>query len=239
MSQTFNIYCDESCHLEHDGLPVMVLGAVWCPLAKGRETALRMGEIKSKYSFPKRFEIKWTKVSPAKQAFYMEVLDYFFEEPDLHFRALVIADKSKLDHAAHEQDHDTWYYKMYFTMLKTLFAPNDKYRIYLDVKDTRSAEKVRKLHDVLCNNMYDFDKEIITSVQTVRSHEVEQIQLADLLIGAVGYANRELDTNSAKVALVKRMQERSGYTLKRTTLLREDKVNIFRWEGREAQAQHV
>jgi hypothetical protein len=236
MSEIFNIYCDESCHLEHDGLRVMVLGAVWCPLAKAHEIALRMGEIKSKHGFPKRFEIKWTKVSPAKLAFYMEVLDYFFEERDLHFRALIVADKSKLDHEAHHQDHDTWYYKMYFTVLKTLFGPHDKYRIYLDVKDTRSAEKIRKLHDVLCNNMYDFDKEIITHVQTVRSHEVEQIQLADLLTGAVGYANRGLETNSAKVALVKHMQDRSHYSLTRTTLFREDKVNIFRWEGREVQA---
>jgi hypothetical protein len=236
MSQTFNIYCDESCHLEHDGLPVMVLGAVWCPLDKAHEIASQIHEMKSRHGFPKAFEIKWTKVSPAKQAFYMDVLHYFFEEPDLHFRALVVADKSKLDHVAHHQDHDTWYYKMYFNMLKTLFAPHDKYRIYLDVKDTRSAEKIRKLHDVLCNNMYDFNKEIITSVQTVRSHEVEQIQLADLLIGAVGYANRGRETNSAKVALVKRMQSRSGYTLRLTTLLREDKVNIFRWEGREPRS---
>jgi len=236
MSQTFNIYCDESCHLEHDGMPVMVLGTVWCPLARASEIALRVGEIKAKHGFPKSFEIKWTKVSPAKQAFYMEVLDYFFEEPDLHFRALVVADKSELDHPAHNQDHDTWYYKMYFTMLKTLFGPHDKYRIYLDVKDTRSAEKLRKLHDVLCNNVYDFDHEIITKVQTVRSHEVEQIQLADMLIGAVVYANRGLETNRAKVALVKRMQDRSGYSLNRTTLFREDKANIFRWEGREPGA---
>jgi hypothetical protein len=236
MSQTFNIYCDESCHLEHDGLLVMVLGAVWCPLDKTREIASQIRAIKARHGLAKSFEIKWTKVSPAKQAFYMEVLDHFFDDPDLHFRALVVADKSKLDHDAHHQDHDTWYYKMYFNMLKTLLGPHDKYRIYLDVKDTRSAEKVRKLHDVLCNSMYDFDKEIITSVQTVRSHEVEQIQLADLLIGAVGYANRGLETNSAKVALVKRLQDRSHYSLKRTTLFREDKVNIFRWEGQEPRA---
>jgi hypothetical protein len=34
MSQVFNIYCDESCHLEHDQQKAMVLGAVWCPLEK-------------------------------------------------------------------------------------------------------------------------------------------------------------------------------------------------------------
>ena len=34
MTQVFNIYCDESRHLEHDRQKVMVLGDVWCPLEK-------------------------------------------------------------------------------------------------------------------------------------------------------------------------------------------------------------
>jgi hypothetical protein len=236
MSQIFNIYCDESCHLEHDGQPVMVLGAVWCPLEKTLEIASRIREIKTKHRLPPTFEVKWSKASPAKQDFYMELLDYFFDDDDVHFRALIVPDKTKLQHEAYGHTHDTWYYKMYFDLLKVLLSPRAEYRIYLDIKDTRSADKIRKLHDVLCNNMYDFERRIITWVQTVRSHEVEAIQLADLLIGAVSYANRGLGTNAAKVALVKRMRERSGYTLQRTTLLREDKVNLFRWEAQEPQA---
>lgn len=31
MSTVYNLYCDESCHLENDGQKAMVLGAVWCP----------------------------------------------------------------------------------------------------------------------------------------------------------------------------------------------------------------
>ena len=31
MSNTVHIYCDESCHLENDGMKAMVLGALWCP----------------------------------------------------------------------------------------------------------------------------------------------------------------------------------------------------------------
>jgi hypothetical protein len=236
MSQIFNIYCDESCHLEHDGQPVMVLGAVWCPLEKTLEIASRIREIKTKHRLPPTFEVKWSKASPAKQDFYMELLDYFFDDDDVHFRALIVPDKTKLQHEAYGHTHDTWYYKMYFDLLEVLLSPRAEYRIYLDIKDTRSADKIRKLHDVLCNNMYDFERRIITWVQTVRSHEVEAIQLADLLIGAVSYANRGLGTNAAKVALVKRMRERSGYTLQRTTLLREDKVNLFRWEAQEPQA---
>lgn len=229
----FNIYCDESCHLEGDGQRVMVLGAVWCPRIKVREIAIRIREIKAKHSLPPHFESKWTKVSPAKLPFYLELLDYFFDDDDLHFRALIVPDKSKLRHEDFGQDHDTWYYKMYFDMLKVLLDPHAEYEIYLDVKDTRSSDKMRQLHEVLCNNMYDFERKIISRIQTVRSLEVEQIQLADLLIGVISYANRAITSSSAKLALVARMRSRSHYRLTKTTLLSERKVNLFRWEAKE------
>lgn len=231
MSQTFNIYCDESCHLEHDQQKVMVLGAVWCPLEKTREIAVRLREIKRAHGLSATFEVKWTKVSPAKVGFYQDVLDYFFDDDDLHFRALVAPDKAKLRHGAFGQDHDTWYYKMYFLLLEVLFSPHDSYRIYIDRKDTCGAQKIQKLHEVLCNNLYDFDRKIIQRVQVVGSDEIEQMQLCDLLTGAVSYANRGLSGSPAKNQLVERMKARSGYALTKTTLLRERKVNVFRWEA--------
>lgn len=236
MGAIYNIYCDESCHLEHDRQSAMVLGAGWCPLEKVPEISSRIREIKTKHQLPPSFEVKWTKISPGKLTFYMDLLDYFFDDDDVHFRALIVPDKAKLQHEEFGQTHDSWYYKMYFDLLKVLLSPQAEYRIYLDIKDTRSAEKIGKLHDVLCNNMYDFQRRIITRVQTVRSHEVEQVQLTDLLIGAVSYANRELVTSPAKLALVERMRARSTYTLRRTTLLREEKVNLFRWQAKEPQA---
>ena len=30
----FNVYCDESCHLEHSSSNAMALGAIWCPKQK-------------------------------------------------------------------------------------------------------------------------------------------------------------------------------------------------------------
>ena len=229
MSQIFNIYCDESCHLENDRQKAMVLGAVWCPLEKTREIADQIRKLKKSHGLAENFEIKWTKVSPGQVAFYLDVLDYFFAEETLHFRAWVIPDKSRLRHADFKQDHDTWYYKMMFGLLEPLLSPKSIYRIYLDQKDTRSAGKVKKLHEVLCNNVYDFDRKIIDWVQVVESKAVEQLQLADLLIGAIGYANRGLSSNPGKLALVKKLQALSGYALTRTTLLREAKVNIFIW----------
>ena len=233
MSQIINVYCDESCHLQNDQQKAMVLGAVWCPKTAVRAIADHTRAIKTRHGLAASFEVKWTKVSPAKTEFYRDVVDYFFDCDDLHFRALIVPDKSVLDHDAHVQTHDGWYYKMYFDMLKVIIDPQLRYHIYLDIKDTRSGAKVRKLHEVMANAHYDFLRKIIERIQTVRSHEVELLQLADLLIGAVSYVNRGLSGNRAKEELVKRMQERSGYCLTQTTLLREDKVNLFRWRGAE------
>ena len=233
MNTIYNVYCDESCHLENDGQKVMVLGAVWCPLEQVRKISEEIREIKIKHQLSPKFEIKWTKVSPAKQAFYIDVLDYFFDNDDLHFRALVVEDKNKLQHELYNQDHDTWYYKMYFEMLKVILNPNDSYRIYLDIKDTCSSDKVTKLNEVLRNNFYDFERRIIERLQTVRSHEVEVLQLADILIGVISYVNRNLSGNAAKEALVERMRARSGYQLTKKTLLKEDKVNLLLWQATE------
>lgn len=232
MSEIYNIYCDESCHLENDHQQVIVIGAVWCPLDKKDEVFHRIREIKIRHGLHPDFEIKWTKVSQAKVTFYLDVMDYFFDDDDLHFRALIVPDKGKLNHERFKQSHDDFYYKMFFDMLKVILNPTEKYRIYIDYKDTHGAEKVRRLHDVLCNNMYDFSRSIIERVQTVCSKEVQLIQLADLLIGAISYTNRKLSANQGKKQLVERMIQRSGYSLTRSTLLLEKKVNLFCWQPR-------
>jgi hypothetical protein len=235
MSQIYNAYCDESCHLENDHQQVMVLGAVWCPLNKVKEISKRLREIKVRHGLKTDFEIKWTKVSPAKQQFYLDILDYFFDDDDLHLRVLLIPDKSKLNHANFQQTHDDWYYKMYFTMLKAILNPDDSYRIYLDIKDTRSAEKIRRLHKFLCEHMHDHDHRVIERLHTVRSHESSIMQVADLLIGAVGYANRQLNSSDAKNSFLNRFRERSRYVLTRSTLPLEQKSNIFIWRAKEEE----
>lgn len=235
MGQTYNVYCDESSHLENDHHPVMVLGAVWCPLDKVHEITMRLREIKIRHSLGADFEIKWVKVSPAKQQFYLDVLDYFFDDDDLHFRGLVIRNKTKLRHKDFSQTHDDWYYKMYFSLLKGVLDPQSSYRIFLDIKDTGSEKKIRTLHDFLCAHVQDHHRRIVRKVQSVRSHEVAILQLADLLIGALNYANRQLVTSAPKTALVHRLRERSRYDLTRSTLPRESKVNLLVWTPQEGE----
>ena len=206
----YNIYCDESCHLENDGHRVMVLGALWCPLEESRKVGVRLREIKRRHGLPAYFEMKWTKISPAKVEFYMDVADYFFDDDDLHFRGLLVPDKTVLHHAAYDQDHDDWYYKMCFQLLEPIIDPRHAHFIYLDIKDTRSERKRAKLEEILRNRRHHRSSQIVRRVQQIRSHESELMQLTDLLIGAIGYRNRLTIKSSAKKALVERIEKRSG-----------------------------
>ncbi|SLM15312.1 Phage P1-related protein in restrction modification operon RflA [uncultured spirochete] len=230
MDDYINIYCDESCHLEHDHQKAMTLGAIWCEKKKIKEITRRLIEFKGKYGLRHESEIKWSKISSNHYQPYLDIIDYFFDDDDLHFRGLIIPDKSILNHQKFNQTHDEWYYKMFFRLLTPIIDPNYKYNIFLDYKDIQGAERITKLHDVLCNNMYDFNHSIIESIQLVKSHHVELIQLTDIIVGALSYNARDLNTNAGKNKIIERIKQRSGYSLTRSTLYRESKFNIFIWD---------
>ena len=62
------------------------------------------------------------------------------------------------------------------------------------------------------------------------------MQIVDLLIGALVYRNRFLSNttklSSAKLSLVELIKKRSKYELNKTTLLKEQKMNLFMWSCR-------
>jgi len=232
----YNFYCDESCHLEHDDSNVMVLGAVWCPKEHLKVVNTKIKQIKNSFNIHPASELKWTKVSPVKIDVYKAMVNYFFEDKDLHFRGLLIPDKKLLHHEDFNQTHNEWYYKMYFDMLKTVISPTDRYNIFIDIKDTHSSEKANELRTVISNSMYDFSKDIIKQLKPIRSEEVQIMQLTDILIGAFGYNNRIFNDgkqrSSAKRELIQLIKQKSGYSLSKSTLVREEKLNLFIWKAK-------
>jgi hypothetical protein len=231
MTKLINVYCDESCHLEKDTQKVMVIGGVFCPHSERMKTYKEIRAIKVEHGIKSLAEIKWNKVSKSKENFYYDLVDYFFDNPCLGFRAIFL-EKSNLNHKKFKQTHDEFYYKMYYLMLKGIFESGTQYNIYLDLKDTLGYDKISKLKDI-CNRLKvrkEYSTELVQTVQEVRSHEVELIQLADFLIGAVSYINRDLKDNSTKTNVINRIKERTGYGLTVSTFLRESKFNLFKWE---------
>ena len=222
-----NIYCDESCHLEHDHQKVMVIGAIKCPTELRKQISRQIIEIQKSFGFSRYSEIKWTKVSPATLECYKRIVDFFFSDESLSFRAIIV-DKSQLRHSDFNQTHDEFYYKMYFHCLNGIIDTQEENYIYLDKKDTKGSLRTQKLHEVLCCAEHDFNRERIKRIQCVSSFELPILQLADLFIGAIGYHNRAIQApGPAKLALIQHIIKTSGYSLEKSTLLSENKFNLF------------
>lgn len=185
-----NFYCDESCHLEFDRADNMVLGAVWCRASMVRSVSLRIRDIKEKHNY--NGEIKWTKICNSNVVFYKELVNYFFSESALFFRG-IIANKTTLEHDKFNQSHDDWYYKMYYQMLQPILKNNST--IYLDIKDTRSQDKINKLRDII--NGSHKTEGYVAKIQHVRSVEVVLVQLCDVLIGVLSHFNNKIGTSEA------------------------------------------
>lgn len=217
MSKTFNIYCDESCHIENDHKPFMFLGSVSSAYNQVKFHTEKIKELKKKHHF--YGEIKWSNVSKSKFHFYMELIEYFFNT-DLMFRCVGV-EKSKINNEAFNQSYDDFYYKMYYTLLNYNINTLYKYNVYLDIKDTLSAYKVNKLKEVL-NTKYS----VFRNVQNIRSHESILLQLADFIMGAISYQhNNKAKKNLAKVQIIKKIQQHSGESLMGTNY--SEKLNLF------------
>ena len=236
----YNIYCDESCHLQFDKSDIMVLGGISCDKKFVKELSKKLREIKAKHGLSEHFETKWTKVSPAKVDYYKELIDFFFDSP-LLFRCVVATDKKSLNHEAFHQTYDEWYYKMYYLLLSKMLDPTEEYSVYIDIKDTNGGKKVRKLQDILNNSLYCFYNTCLQKVQIVKSNEVELLQLCDLIMGCIGYSNRFLNQftysnedglSYAKMQMCQYLQFKANRPLNQKTPLHETKFNIFMWEPR-------
>lgn len=225
--KTYNVYCDESCHLENDGISAMAWGGVYCEKRHVRELSTKVREIKTKYGVGPQFEAKWKKISPGKEDFYLSLIDLFLEEKQLRFRGLMAPDKQRIEKSTVEN----WYFDMYSIMLRPIFDAPHCYRIYLDVQDTRGGERMKNLREALTKDMQESDKERIGQIQQVPSHESELMQITDLLIGALTYANRGLTANKAKFKIVTRLRDRLGLNLMtNTSALSLGKFSMIVWK---------
>lgn len=206
----------------------MVLGFVKCRTEKKVEIARSLRALKRQHGLRHNFELKWGQVSNSRIQYFLDVVDLFFNEPSLSFRA-VVAKKEGLNHSAFQQSHDDWYYKIAYRLLLPAVKEAEVCDVFFDRRDTDEASKIENLNRILSNSI-PTSRDVRTGVRIpVDSRQVELLQLADLLIGAISYVNRGLASSPARIQLVEHIQQKSGLTLKSTTGLGIHKFNLFFW----------
>ena len=222
MSKTFNLYCDESTHLIHDGHPYMLLSYISIAYPQIRLAKEEIKAIKRKFNYTE--ELKWTNVHSATYKVYAELVDRFFMN-DLEFRAVVV-DKSQIDEKRADYSFNDFYFRMYFQLLHTKVDFQNRYNVFLDIKDTCSGEKLEKLKKIMSYNSS------IGTLQFIPSRESVFIQLADVLMGAINYNLRiqkgDVKGNViAKLKLIEKIKRHSNISLNTTTPLSRNKFNLF------------
>ena len=224
----FNIYCDESRHTSDPTQPFMVIGAVRCPRERKHELVGQIHRLQARHN--SHGELGWKRVSPNKAAFYEELLALFANTPDLAFRCIV-ADRNKLNHEKfNDGDAELGFYKLYYQMLVHWLEAGNTYHIYLDWQQNQVQHRFHDLAAVLTNKLRNLAA--IACLEPVTSSKLPLLGLADVLIGAVGYAWNGLGSSTAKLRVVDLVAESAGLgTLARGTPRTSQKVNIFCFDG--------
>lgn len=228
MLPEYKIFCDESCHLPHDGCDIMVFGALRCDALKVDDVSAKIASLREQHNY--RQELKWTKLVHSQMPFYRDLIEYFANNSALRFKATVVLNKKTLDHSKYNAGSaGTFYYKMAYYALRDLLVAGKGHRLYLDYMDTLGATKTRKLQEILSTGSAGW---ITTHI--IRSHESQLVQLCDLLIGAIAYANRtDIPTESAvKKEFILALQSAFKRSLTAGTPPWEDKFNIFMFSPR-------
>jgi hypothetical protein len=207
-----------------------------CPAERVRTAHEELTAIWDQFKIPKHLEVKWTKVSPGRVDFYKAVLEWFLNADNINFRALELPDKQRLYAALPPETRDALYYRLYYQLLRMAVEQENRYRVFIDLKDTRGREKIRYLTDVLRADANDPYGKSVESLQHVHSHEIRLMQVNDLLLGAVGFARRPVVANEspAKRALVRFIEERVGHSLTNDSPPGAEKFSVITWHDPDA-----
>jgi hypothetical protein len=214
MDNTFNIYIDESCHLEHDKSEVMCIGYTKINKKEYASIKQEIKAIKLKHKSPT--EIKWNKLSMSRWELYRELIDYFFDS-NIEFRSVLIKNKKNLGHERYNREHqNSFYYQTLLLLLNNRVSNgNDDYNVYLDVKDTRGNSRLALLEKEIAKKHEGNSP--FKHFQHLHSDENELLQLTDLFIGAICFKARQefskVNASPVKLKLVEYLEQKSGYLL--------------------------
>lgn len=234
--KTMNFYSDESRHLMNDD-SFMVLACVYCRKDRTKNIINNINRIKSKYSITANTELKWNKVSPATLQMYKEIFRYLCNDSKLKIRILV-SNKNNIVHK------ENWYNRAYYHLFEypinnilKIFAV-DKINVFSDYKDTHSHELMKNTIDFIERHFKKIYKKSPKMQSIVcDSYNFPLIHIADILAGAASYKVNGNKSSSAKLELIKYIEELYNVNLKNVTREKNGefrKCNIFVYDPENA-----
>jgi hypothetical protein len=239
----FEVYCDESrpelfTSQAVDKNQFLMIGSLWLPQELRRDIKTRIKMLREKHHAWGK--IKWRKISPSKQDFYVDLVDLFMNYGlDLRFRCSAIA-ADKVHRHWHNGDNGLGFYKFYYQMLHHWILDFNQYAIFCDTQTHRKLKHLAGLHQCLsqanlkhlaglhqCLTQANLISNI-KQVQALPSREMVLIQLTDFLLGMAGARlNNSIQKGGAKDNIIQRLEGHLHIAQLKPTGLSEKKFNIF------------
>jgi hypothetical protein len=211
-----HIYCDES---RQTADRYMVIGGLIT--MRENEEAFMQAMSLYRQSNNMNSELKWTKVSDQKLKEYLALIDLFFSvNRAFHFKAIVV-DTQEMDNRHYNKgDAELGFYKMMYQFLLHSFGeylqPEDRCIIFLDQRTT-SKYKLSTLCAILNNGLkkkYNLATPPVKNIQALDSKSSDFIQVADVIMGAIGYemngVHTRTDAKHSKVLLAEYIAKKAG-----------------------------
>lgn len=225
----FEVYCDESGqeffktrpHGEHYTL----IGSLWIRAENRKDYKDYIIGLRRKHKVGGEF--KWKRVSPSRLAFFLELVEFFFAQKDeMRFRVIVLRADEMDAVRFHESDNELMFYKFYYQVLHHWIMDFNSYRVFVDTKTNRLPSRLTTLERCLnCSNISSLVK-----VQALPSHELEMLQLVDVLIGAVSYKFHKRTSSHAKLMVLREIERWLGREIA-PTWRSENKFNVFLFQS--------
>lgn len=252
------VCCDES---GIDGKRFYGFGSLWMKEQRRGEIQRDVRAIRERHKYVDEF--KWNKVRLARLPFYRDIIDYFFDNTGLCFHCLVVR-KAAVDRSFHQGDWDLARRK-HFTLLLTNKVGRalqvrrhrqQTFRIWVDPIASRYKKADEAVH-IIGNNVLraraveairgSLKAETegpIVGVHEHDSRDTPQIQLCDLLLGAVMDAWQENATEPGKLAVKAHISKRLGWPdLKADTRPGSRRFNVWYFNPtpsrREVASRHA
>jgi hypothetical protein len=237
----FHVYCDESNtdsgkrHPIYGGILVSVnnLATVDRAIAHWRAKEQMHGEF------------AWTKVVPGRYAKYKSLVDLFLilcsTDRLMHFKAIVLDTGTPEYRTFSRGDKELGFYKFYYHFLLRYFAKfADRHRCQMEVIiDERpvKGDPYTVLKIVLNRGIrkeFKVTTDLVSRVEPLDSKKSDLLQLADVLMGAIGYHCMDFhtrpDARPVKVELARYIAGRVGLRdLKHETPFVKEHFKIERW----------
>jgi hypothetical protein len=224
-----NIYSDESGTC---GVRYLSIGGLWVPYLHDGAIRSAIRELRDRHSCYGEF--KWTKVSRNKLHVYQDLITTFTSFTEIDFKCMVV-DTHQVDHCKYSGgDEELGFYKFYYLLISRNLAQGYLHYLYTDQRHNRKQNRLQVLK-IVSNRWFLKEHRLamedpLKTVEARDSKSDDLIQLADVLLGAVGASWNGLTRSVHKLQLMRYIQSQLPVaSLSRGTARNNPRITIWPW----------